>query len=101
MPKLKVRVISMQWMPKYYFELSKFSQSAISKQKITEKFEIKESADLLLHDFLCAMLSMFQIVYDAWSFWYSGKCCPEARNCLWTTYPPIFKLMIFLRICLS
>ena len=52
-------------MPKYYFELFKFSQSAISKEKITEKFEIKESADLLLQDFLCAMLSMFQIVYDA------------------------------------
>ena len=48
-------------MPIYCSKLSKFSQNAISKQK-TEKFEIKESADLLLHDFLCAMLSMFQIV---------------------------------------
>ena len=52
-------------MPIYYSKLSKFSQNAISKQKNTEKFEIKESADLLLHDVLCAMLSMFQIVYDA------------------------------------
>ena len=32
---------------------------------------------------------------------YSTKCCPEARNCFWTTCPPILKLMIFLRICLS
>ena len=47
------------------------------------------------------MISILLLLYSVQRFLYSRKCCPEARNCLWTTCPPIFKLMIFLRICLS